>query len=226
MLKTEKISKKFYTKQTKVDALSYVSVEINKGEFVSITGKSGSGKSTLLLALGGMSSPHSGKVLWNGESVFDWSNEKRAQWRAKTIGFVFQTFNLVPYLTVYENVKIALSLSGKSENGEKRVADILKQLGLSDRKDHLPRELSVGQQQRVALARVLVKDPEMILADEPTGNLDPQTASEILAVIKNAKKEGKTVVLITHDPGIAQMADRIIRIEDGEIKNIISGASS
>jgi len=224
MLKAEKISKTFRTKHNKIHALSSVSLEINKGEFVSITGPSGSGKSTLLLTLGGMSSPHSGKVLWSGESVFDWSNEKRAQWRAKTIGFVFQTFNLVPYLTVYENVRIALALSGKNENGAERVSNVLEQLGLSDRKDHLPRELSVGQQQRLALARVLVKDPELILADEPTGNLDPQTASEILAVIKNAKKEGKTVVLVTHDPNIAQTADRIIRIENGEIKNIIERA--
>ena len=224
MLTAEKISKTFYTKHNKVNALRSVSLEIKKGEFVSITGISGSGKSTLLLTLGGMSSPHSGKVLWRGESVFDWSNEKRAQWRAKTIGFVFQTFNLIPYLTVYENVKIALVLSGKSENGDERVSKVLKQMGLSDRKDHLPRELSVGQQQRVALARVLVKDPELILADEPTGNLDPKTALEILAVIKDAKKEGKTVVLITHDPNIAQTADRIIRIEDGEIKNIIDVA--
>lgn len=218
MLTAENISKTFCNKHNKVQALKSVSLEINKGEFVSITGISGSGKSTLLLTLGGMSSPQSGKVFWKGESVFDWSNEKRAQWRAKTIGFVFQTLNLIPYLTAYENVWIALSLSEKNEHKTERVSEVLKRLELYDRKDHLPREMSIGQQQRVALARVLVKNPEMILADEPTGNLDPQTASGIMAVIKEAKKDGKTVILITHDPQIAQTADRIIRIEDGEIK--------
>lgn len=220
MLTAQNINKTFCNKHNQVQALKSVSIEINKGEFVSITGTSGSGKSTLLLTLGGMSSPVSGKVFWDGESVFDWSNEKRAQWRAKTIGFVFQTFNLVPYLTVYENVMIALDLSGKNENSVEQVDKVLKRLGLYERKDHLPREISVGQQQRVALARVLVKDPELILADEPTGNLDPRTAAEILAVIKDTKKDGKTVVLITHDPHIAQTADRIIRIEDGTIINI------
>ncbi len=224
MLTAENISKTFCNKHNKVQALKSVSLEIKKGEFVSITGISGSGKSTLLLTLGGMSSPQSGKVFWKGESVFDWSNEKRAQWRAKTIGFVFQTFNLVPYLTVYENVGIALSLSEKDGHKTERVSDVLKRLGLYDRKDHLPREISIGQQQRVALARVLVKNPEVILADEPTGNLDPRTASEIMAVIKEARKDGKAVILITHDPQIAQTADRIIKIEDGEIKNISVGA--
>jgi len=225
MLSVDNIRKTFRNKHNKINALEDISIGIDPGEFLSITGPSGSGKSTLLLTLGGMSSPDSGKILWNGESIFDWQTEKRAEWRAKTVGFVFQTFNLIPYLTVYENVSIALSLSdtgqslligGQAEN--KSVLEILEKMKLSDRLDHLPRELSIGQQQRVALARALVKNPQLILADEPTGNLDPNTASEILAILKNVNEEGKTVVLITHDPNIAKMANRNIHITEGKVQ--------
>jgi putative ABC transport system ATP-binding protein len=217
MLKVNKLSKRFIHKHSKVTALDDVSFEIKDGEFLSITGPSGSGKSTLLLALGGMNSPEEGKVLWNNESIYDWKLDTRIEWRAKNIGFVFQTFNLIPYLNVFENVSIALSLSGKKEAGTKEVLNILERVKLSDRLDHLPNELSVGQQQRVALARALIKNPQLILADEPTGNLDSQTASEIINLLKEVNREGKTVVLITHDANLAKLGKRNIKLIEGKI---------
>ncbi len=216
MIKVENISKTFFHKHGKVGALKNISLEIADGEFLSITGPSGSGKSTMLLALGGMSSPNEGKVYWNEESIFDWDLKKRAQWRATTVGFVFQTFNLIPYLTVYENVGLALTLSGNPNKNGRDILQILDRMKLSDRLEHLPGELSIGQQQRVALARALIKNPQVILADEPTGNLDPQTAGEILDLFKEVNTNGKTVVLITHDPNIAKMARRNIRIVEGQ----------
>ncbi len=219
MIKVENVGKTFSHKHGKVEALKNITFDIADGDFLSITGPSGSGKSTMLLALGGMSSPNEGKVFWNHESVFDWELKKRAEWRAKTIGFVFQTFNLIPYLTVFENVSLALKLS-ESENGRGEVIlKILDRMKLSNRLDHLPSELSIGQQQRVALARALVKNPQVILADEPTGNLDPQTAGEILDIFRQVNNEGKTVVLITHDPNIAKMTKRNINIVDGKLSS-------
>jgi putative ABC transport system ATP-binding protein len=223
MLRAENINKKFHTRRSRVDALIDVSLHIEKGEYVSITGPSGSGKSTLLLTIGGMSAPNSGDVSWGGESVFFLKFKKRADGRAETVGFMFQTFNLIPYLTVFENVAIAEKLSGKKVIDRSKVLGILDRMKLSDRLEHLPRELSVGQQQRVAMARALVKDPQLILADEPTGNLDPQAAAGILDILKEINREGKTVILITHDPKIAAMAGRNIRIEDGRIANSMKG---
>lgn len=218
MLKAENISKTFVHRHNNVTGLKNISLEINKGEFVSITGPSGSGKSTLLLTLGGMSAPTEGKILWNDESVYHWDQAKRASWRGKTIGFVFQTFNLIPYLSVLENVRISLKLSGNGAASDStEILELLEMMKLSDRLQHNPKELSVGQQQRVALARALVKNPQVILADEPTGNLDPDTASEILALLQAMNKEGKTIVLVTHDPHIAKLAQRNVRIVDGEI---------
>ncbi|OGS38619.1 MAG: hypothetical protein A2551_06325 [Elusimicrobia bacterium RIFOXYD2_FULL_34_30] len=219
MIKVEGLSKRFTHKHGKVTALNDVSFEIKDGEFLSITGPSGSGKSTLLLALGGMSSPSSGegKVFWNNESVYDWNLNTRTEWRAKNIGFVFQTFNLIPYLNVFENVSIALSLSGNKEVNDEGIMKILDRLKLSDRLDHTPNELSVGQQQRVALARALIKNPEIILADEPTGNLDSQTAAEIISLLKEVNQEGKIVVFITHDSNLAKITNRNIKLIDGRI---------
>jgi len=217
MIKAHNISKKFRTRHSRVDALKNVSLHIIKGDFVSITGPSGSGKSTLLLTLGGMSAPHEGKIMWNEESVYDWGLRKRAEWRAKMVGFMFQTFNLIPYLTVFENVAIAERLSGKKTIDKNKILKILDRMKLSDRLEHLPRELSVGQQQRVAMARALIKDPQLILADEPTGNLDPKAADGILDMLKEINGEGKTVVLITHDPRTASIAKRNIHIEEGQV---------
>jgi len=217
MIKAHNISKKFHTRHTRVDALKDVSLHIAKGDFVSITGPSGSGKSTLLLTLGGMSAPHEGKITWNEESVYGWGLNKRAEWRARMIGFMFQTFNLIPYLNVFENMAIAERLSGKKTVDKNKILKMMDRMKLSDRLEHLPRELSVGQQQRVAMARALIKEPTLILADEPTGNLDPKAADGILDMIKEINDEGKTVVLITHDPRIAGIAKRNIHIEDGKV---------
>ncbi|MCX6580425.1 MAG: ABC transporter ATP-binding protein [Candidatus Aminicenantes bacterium] len=218
ILKTQLATKRFSQKHGEVIALKDVSIEINKGEFVSITGPSGSGKSTLLLMLGGMSTPTQGQVFWENEPIYQWKLKERAQWRAKKVGFVFQSFNLIPYLTVIENVSIAMRLANDSAREKERILQVLADMKLSDRLHHLSSELSVGQQQRVALARALIKNPEILFADEPTGNLDPDTAAEVLAVLKKLNNEGKTIILITHDPNIAKMTQRTIRIVNGEIE--------
>jgi putative ABC transport system ATP-binding protein len=217
MLKAHSISRIFKRKHGIVNALSNVSVEIRENEFVSIIGPSGSGKSTLLLALGGMSHPDEGSVSWNGQSIYDWDVTKRSQWRGSNVGFVFQSFNLVPYLTVYENVSVGLALANNGSKSAQSVDSILEEVDLTARKDHLPSELSIGQQQRVALARALVKKPRLILADEPTGNLDPDTGKEVMDIIKRQHATGTTVVMITHDPNIARLAGRSVRIVDGRI---------
>jgi putative ABC transport system ATP-binding protein len=217
MLKATSLSRIFIRKHGTVKALDHASIEIKAGEFVSITGPSGSGKSTLLLALGGMSHPDEGDVLWDNQSVYDWNVKKRSEWRGLCVGFVFQSFNLVPYLTVYENISVGLSLAGGGAKNAGSIDSILEEVDLTSRKDHLPSELSVGQQQRVALARALVKKPRLILADEPTGNLDPETGKEVMNIIKRQHAAGTTVVMITHDPNIAQMAQRTVRIVDGKI---------
>ncbi|HLP57439.1 MAG TPA: ABC transporter ATP-binding protein [Candidatus Deferrimicrobium sp.] len=217
ILKTELATKRFIQKHGEVMALKDVSIEINQGEFVSITGPSGSGKSTLLLMIGGMSTPTQGQVYWENEPIYQWKIKERAQWRAKRVGFVFQSFNLIPYLTVFENVSIAMRLANDFAIAKERTLQILSEMKLSDRLHHLSGELSVGQQQRVALARALIKNPEIILADEPTGNLDPDTAAEVLGILKKLHNEGKTIILITHDPHIAKMTQRTIRIVNGEI---------
>jgi putative ABC transport system ATP-binding protein len=217
MLKATSLSRIFKRKHGTIKALNNASVEIKDGEFVGIIGPSGSGKSTLLLALGGMSHPDEGAVSWNGQSIYDWDLTKRAHWRGSSVGFVFQSFNLVPYLTVYENVSVGLSLANNGRADAKLVDGILAEVELTDRKDHLPSELSIGQQQRVALARALVKKPRLILADEPTGNLDPETGKEVMDIIKRQHSTGTTVVMITHDPNIAQMAQRTVKIVDGKI---------
>jgi putative ABC transport system ATP-binding protein len=217
MLQAEHITKTFIRKHGTVTALDRVSITIKDGEFVAIIGPSGSGKSTLLLALGGMSAPSEGSVIYNRDSVYKWGVSQRAQWRATQVGFVFQGFNLVPYLTVYENVSAGLALSGEKDVTENKIIPLLHRMKIADRKDHVPSELSIGQQQRVALARALVKNPHLILADEPTGNLDPETGTEVMNIIKQQHEAGKTVVLITHDPAMAKFAERKIRIVDGKI---------
>ncbi len=217
-MRLETVSKSYRHRGRTVAALDDASLEIAPGEFVAIVGPSGSGKSTLLLMLGGMLSPSSGKVFLNGHSVYELSPNERAELRRQKVGFVFQTFNLVPYLTALENVQIPLFLAGRDEAGQQqRAAELLERVGLGDRLDHKPPELSIGQQQRVALARVLANNPEIILADEPTGNLDPHTGQQILDLLEQMNREGRTSVMVTHDPRAAARAKRTLRLQEGRI---------
>ena len=214
----EAVSKNYNHRSRTVAALYGASVDIPKGDYVSVVGPSGSGKSTLLLILGGMLSPTEGKVFLDGQSLYALSPDQRAAVRRETIGFVFQTFNLVPYLSAMENVQIPLFLAGTDEDGQtERAVALLERVGLSDRLDHKPSELSVGQQQRVALARVLANDPAVILADEPTGNLDPDTTQQVIAFFDELNQEGRTIVMVTHDPGAAGRAKRTLRLAEGAI---------
>jgi putative ABC transport system ATP-binding protein len=220
MLKVEG-AKKHYTHRGKViAALDDMHLEIASRDFVAIVGPSGSGKSTLLLALGGMLSLTEGKICLDGESLYDLSPDKRAKVRGEKIGFVFQTFNLIPYLTALENVQVPMMLNGAAEEKQKdKAATLLKRVGLADRLDHKPSELSVGQQQRVALARVLANDPKLILADEPTGNLDPETREQIMRFLVELNEEGRTVVMVTHDPEVARRAKKTLTLNQGRILN-------
>jgi len=218
MLVMENVTKTYPHRRATVAALDGASVTIRRGDFVSLTGPSGSGKSTLLLMLGGMLSPTSGRVLLDKQSLYDLDSNGRARLRKEKIGFVFQTFNLVPYLTAMENVQVPLFLAGlERAEQEERATALLERVGLGDRLDHKPTELSVGQQQRVALARMLANNPQVILADEPTGNLDPETADQIIGFLEEFHDEGRTIVMVTHDPRAAGRAHRILRLADGKI---------
>ena len=218
MLRLQSVSKNYSHRGKSVKALDNVTLEIPRGEFVSVVGPSGSGKSTLLLTLGGMLSPASGRVLVDGQSLYELTSDKRAALRRKTIGFLFQTFNLVPYLTAMENVQVPLFLAGVTPDEQRdRAASLLERVGLGDRLDHKPSELSVGQQQRVALARMLANDPAVILADEPTGNLDPDTSETILAFLEELNREGRTIVMVTHDLHAARRANTILKLVDGSV---------
>lgn len=216
MLKVKNVSKIYKQRDKEVRAIDNVSLEIPAGDFVSIIGPSGSGKSSLLLMLGGMLSPSSGKVLIDGESLYDLSPNAIAALRQNKIGFVFQTFNLIPYLSAIQNVQLPLLLKGMSaDEQEKKAMHLLERVGLTDRSTHKPSELSVGQQQRIALARMLANDPTIILADEPTGNLDPEMSRTVIQFLIDLNKEGRTVVLVTHDMKVAGQAKRSITIAKG-----------
>ena len=218
MIKTENLSKTYNSKGNSVRALSEVSLSIERGEFVSIVGPSGSGKTTLLLCMGGLIHPSCGKVTIEGASIYDLDVKKRAIFRLRNLGFVFQTFNLIPYLTAQENVEIPLSLAGTSDGTQsQRATQLLEKLGLAGRLNHRPRELSIGEQQRVAIARALANNPKIILADEPTGNLDPDTTNETVGYLKLLNQTGITVVMVTHNPGVAEYAQRTLRLVDGRL---------
>lgn len=218
MLKMDCVTKQYRHRGQYVTALDNVSIGIGRGDFVAVVGPSGCGKSTLLLMLGGMLSPTSGRVSLDGESIYDLNADQRAGLRTKNVGFVFQTFNLVSYLTALENVQIPMYLAGLDEAAhDERAVNLLKRVGLGDRLHHKPSELSVGQQQRVALARMLANDPAIILADEPTGNLDPDTSCQVIQYFEEFNQEGKTIVMVTHDPRAAARAKRTLRLADGQI---------
>ena len=218
MLKMENVSKSYPHRGQMVKALDGASLHIPRGDFISVVGPSGSGKSTLLLMLGGMLSPSQGRVLMEDKSVYDLAPHERARLRREKVGFVFQTFNLVPYLSALENVQVPLFLAKVDEKTQKdRATALLGRVGLGDRMDHKPSELSVGQQQRVALARMLANDPAVILADEPTGNLDPETSQQIIDFLEEFNREGRTIVMVTHDPRAAARAKRTVRLQGGRI---------
>ena len=219
ILLVENLKKIYGTGPNAVHALDGVNLSVEKGEFVAVVGTSGSGKSTLLHMLGGLDRPTSGKVLVDGKDIFSLKEEALTIFRRRKIGFVFQSYNLVPVLNVYENVVLPIELDGKKVD-KTFIQAILQTLGLRDRQTALPNQLSGGQQQRVAIARALASSPAIILADEPTGNLDSRTSQDVLSLLKvTSQKFSQTMVMITHNEEIAQMADRIIRIEDGKIQN-------
>lgn len=200
-----------------VKAVDHTSLQIQRGKFTAIVGRSGSGKSTLLHLIGGLDRPDSGQILIEDQDLYAMKEDKLAQFRREKIGFIFQDYNLIPSLNVWENVVLPLGLAGKRiDTGS--AEEILRNVGLLDRKNAMPNTLSGGQKQRVAIARALAAEPALILADEPTGNLDSQTELEVMALLKNCvSKYGQTLVMITHDETIAQMADVVVMIEDGKV---------
>lgn len=210
--------KKYYGKEPNiVRALDGVSVEIDQGEFVAVVGTSGSGKSTLLHMLGGLDRPTSGEVIVRDKEIFKMNDDELTVFRRRNIGFVFQNYNLVPILNVYENIVLPIELDGNTIDKD-YVNNIIHTLGLTEKLSNLPNNLSGGQQQRVAIARALATKPAIILADEPTGNLDSKTSQEVIGLLKvTSEKFNQTIVMITHNEDIAQLCDRIIRIEDGKI---------
>ncbi|MBI6871558.1 ABC transporter ATP-binding protein [Clostridium aciditolerans] len=217
ILKVENLNKTYGKGENIVEALKDINLSVNKGEFVAIVGASGSGKSTLLHLLGGLDRPTKGKVIIDGESIYNYKEEKLAIFRRRKIGFIFQFFNLIPVLDVEENIALPALLDNDKVD-KSYLEEIIEILGLKERKNHLPSELSGGQQQRVSIGRALLNKPSIILADEPTGNLDSKNSKEVIELLKfTARKYSQTLILITHDINIASMADRVITIEDGEI---------
>ena len=217
ILQTEGLKKYYGAGDTQVKALDGVDLAVERGEFVAIVGTSGSGKSTLLHMLGGLDRPTSGKVTVDGRDIFALKDEELTIFRRRKIGFVFQSYNLVPVLSVWENIILPIQLDGKAVD-ETFVQDVVATLGLEKKLQSLPNQLSGGQQQRVAIARALATKPAILLADEPTGNLDSKTSQDVLSLMKvTSQKFGQTMVMITHNEEIAQLADRIVRIEDGRI---------
>ena len=217
ILRTKKLIKTYGQGEAQVQALKGVDLSVNKGEFLSIVGTSGSGKSTLLHMLGGLDRPTSGKVIIDGKDIFSLKDEELTIFRRRKIGFVFQAFNLVPVMSVYENIVLPIELDGDKVD-QTFVDEIIETLGLTSKKKAYPSQLSGGQQQRVAIARALAAAPAIILADEPTGNLDSKTTQDVMSLLKvTSQKYSQTIVMITHNDEIAQLADRTIRIEDGLI---------
>lgn len=217
ILRVENLCKTYGKGKNEVKALDNISFSVNKGEFIAIIGPSGSGKSTLLHLLGGVDKPTSGKVFMNDQDVYVQNDEQLAIFRRRQVGLIYQFYNLIPILNVVENMTLPLKLDGQKVN-EERVNELLELLGLAERRKHLPSQLSGGQQQRVSIGRALINAPALVLADEPTGNLDSKSSQEIIGLLKHSnKKYGQTLIVITHDENIALQADRIIRIADGQI---------
>lgn len=217
ILKVEKLTKVYGKGSTKVTAINNVSFSVEKGEFVAIVGASGSGKSTLLHLIGGVDRPTSGKVYIDGKDIYNFDDDKLAIFRRRQVGLIYQFYNLIPILNVEENITLPLSLDNREVNKE-NLDSLIRTLGLESRRGHLPNELSGGQQQRTSIGRALITTPTIVLADEPTGNLDSKSSDEIVELLKLSNKKYKqTIIMITHNMEIAKNADRIIHIEDGKI---------
>ena len=218
------VKKVYRTAAAPVEALKDLSVSIERGEFVAVMGPSGSGKTTFLNCLSGLDDIDGGNVLIEGQDIHRLSDQKRSRYRAESMGFIFQAFNLIPVFTAAENVELPLLLAGVSPSEARaRAEETLERVGLGERSHHRPNELSGGEQQRVTIARALAGRPSIVWADEPTGNLDTETAATIMRLLRDLNEEGLTVVLVTHDPAIGEMAERIIRMRDGEIETQNSG---
>lgn len=220
LLEVKSVCKTYGSGETAVQALKNVSFSVPKGEFVAVVGESGSGKSTLLNTLGALDTPTSGKVYIDGKDIFSMRERKLTVFRRQNIGFIFQAFNLIPELTVEQNMIFPVLLDYQKPN-KKYLEELLTVLNLKERRNHLPNQLSGGQQQRVAIGRALLTRPSLILADEPTGNLDSQNSSEVIALLKEAsKKYAQTIIMITHNRSIAQIADRVLQVSDGVLTDL------
>jgi putative bacteriocin export ABC transporter (lactococcin 972 group) len=218
LIRLEGVKKVYQHFGIKTEVLKGISLTVMKGEFVAIMGVSGSGKTTLMNIIGCLDTPTEGKYFLEGKDISKLDDDQLSQIRNRYIGFIFQNFYLIPYLTALENVLVPTIYSEKPpKNPEEKAVTLLKKVGLGERLKHKPNQLSGGQQQRVAIARALINDPHLILADEPTGALDTKTAKEIMEIFKSLHKEGKTIIIVTHDPNVAKQAQRIIKIEDGKI---------
>ena len=213
---------KVYEGEVSCHALQNISLDIKKGDFVAIVGSSGSGKSTLLNIIGGLDIPKSGKVMVDGISIYDLTEDQKSVFRREYIGLIFQQYHLIPILTAEENVLVPLEFS-KNKNKLVEVRDILRKIGLEGKEKNIPGQLSGGQCQRVAIARALVNNPIILLADEPTGNLDSKTGKQIMDLLKQLNKDGQTIIMVTHDLNCAKYANKIIHLEDGKISKIVGG---
>lgn len=217
ILKVENLTKVYGKGEAKVTALDNVSFTVNKGEFVAIVGASGSGKSTLLHLIGGVDRPTSGTVYIDGKDIYKFNDDELAIFRRRQVGLIYQFYNLIPILNVEENITLPLNLDNREVN-KKKLDDLIKLLGLNERRSHLPNELSGGQQQRTSIGRAMITSPAIILADEPTGNLDSKSSDEIVELLKKSNRDyNQTIIMITHNMEIAKEADRIIKIEDGKV---------
>ena len=222
ILRVENLTKIYGKDAAQVVALDHVSFSVEKGEFIAVVGESGSGKSTLLHLIGGVDRPTSGKVFIDGKDIFSLDDDKLAIFRRRQVGLIYQFYNLIPILNVEENIVLPLSLDNRKIDRQ-ALSELLCMLGLESRRNHLPNELSGGQQQRTSIGRALITSPTLILADEPTGNLDSKSSDEIVALLKKSNKELKqTIIMITHNPEIAKIANRVIKIEDGRIVREVS----
>ena len=216
LIEVQGIGKDYQDGETNVQAIRQMDLYIDDGEFVSIMGQSGSGKSTLLSVLGGLNNPTRGRILLDSLDIYKLTSEQRADFRSEYIGVIFQSFQLIPYLTVLENVKLPLAITGKkSKEQDKMARDVLARVGLENKADRLPDQLSGGEQERVAIARAIVNKPPILLADEPTGSLDSKTADEIMGLLKELNREGQTIIMVTHNPEACKHTSRTIHVKDG-----------